>query len=44
LLTPHVSGITPHYFERAAALFAENLARFARGETLANLYDEKRGY
>jgi phosphoglycerate dehydrogenase-like enzyme len=44
MLTPHVAGITPHYYERAAALFAENLARFARGETLENLFDDARGY
>ncbi len=44
LITPHTSGITPHYFPRAAALFAENLKRYLRGETLSNLYDPSRGY
>ncbi len=44
LITPHTSGTTPHYFARAAALFAENLKRYLRGETLSNLYDTTRGY
>ena len=44
LITPHTSGITPHYFRRAAALFAENLSRYLAGERLHNLYDVKRGY
>lgn len=44
LQTPHVSGITPHYFKRAAQLFAENVKRYLNGEPLANLYDADRGY
>lgn len=44
LITPHTSGITPHYFRRAAALFAENLRRYLAGERLNNLYDLERGY
>jgi phosphoglycerate dehydrogenase-like enzyme len=44
LITPHTAGITPHYYARAAALFAENLKRYLRGERLNNLYDPSRGY
>jgi phosphoglycerate dehydrogenase-like enzyme len=44
LITPHVSGVTPHYFRRIAALFAANLRRFLKGEPLRNLYDAARGY
>ncbi|MEO8876752.1 MAG: D-2-hydroxyacid dehydrogenase [Polyangiaceae bacterium] len=44
ILTPHVSGVTPHYFERAAAIFGQNLALFARSETLRNRFDPSRGY
>ncbi len=44
IITPHVAGLTPHYFTRAAALFAENLERYLAGEPLHNLYDAKRGY
>ncbi len=44
ILSPHVSGFTPHYDERAIALFAENLRRYAAGEPLLNVVDVKRGY
>ncbi|HLK58046.1 MAG TPA: D-2-hydroxyacid dehydrogenase [Chthonomonadaceae bacterium] len=44
LITPHVSGITPHYFARAAVLFAANLKRYLNGQPLQNLYDPERGY
>jgi phosphoglycerate dehydrogenase-like enzyme len=44
ILTPHVAGATPHYFERAAALFADNLDRFLSGQPLHNRYDPARGY
>jgi phosphoglycerate dehydrogenase-like enzyme len=44
LLSPHVAGFTPHYDERAVALFAENLARYLNGQPLLNLVDKKRGY
>jgi D-2-hydroxyacid dehydrogenase (NADP+) len=44
ILTPHVAGVTPHYFERTAALFAENLDRFLSGRPLRNVYDPARGY
>ncbi|HLV79366.1 MAG TPA: D-2-hydroxyacid dehydrogenase [Chthonomonadaceae bacterium] len=44
IITPHVAGITPHYFPRAAALFTANLRRYLAGQPLANLYDPKRGY
>jgi D-2-hydroxyacid dehydrogenase (NADP+) len=44
IITPHVAGLTPHYFTRAAALFADNLERYLAGEPLENLYDAERGY
>lgn len=44
ILTPHVAGLTPHYFARVAALFTENLKRYLRGQHLNNLYDPQRGY
>jgi phosphoglycerate dehydrogenase-like enzyme len=44
ILSPHVSGFTPHYDERAMALFAENLRRYAAGELLLNVVDVQRGY
>jgi phosphoglycerate dehydrogenase-like enzyme len=44
LISPHVAGFTPHYDERATALFAENLDRYLSGEPLLNLVDKARGY
>jgi phosphoglycerate dehydrogenase-like enzyme len=44
ILTPHVAGRTPRYFERAAALFAENLGRFLSGQPLSNVFEPERGY
>ncbi|MCA9982239.1 MAG: hypothetical protein KDD89_15450, partial [Anaerolineales bacterium] len=44
LLSPHVSGFTPHYNERTAELFAENLRRYLAGEPLLNVVNRERGY
>ncbi len=44
ILAPHVSAATPHYDDRAAALFAENLRRCLRGEELLNLVHREKGY
>jgi D-2-hydroxyacid dehydrogenase (NADP+) len=44
ILTPHVSGATPLYYERTATLFADNLDRFLAGQPLANRFDPARGY
>lgn len=44
VLTPHVSGYTPRYFELAMALFEDNLARFREGRPLRNVVDKSFGY
>lgn len=44
IVTPHISGITPHYDQRATALFAENLQRYINGLDLYNIIDPSRGY
>ena len=44
ILTPHVAGVTPLYYERTAALFADNLERFLAGQPLRNRFDPARGY
>jgi len=44
LISPHVAGFSPHYDERAVALFAENLQRYLSGEPLLNLVDKTAGY
>ena len=43
-ITPHVAGLTPYYFQRFAALFANNLSRYLRGEPLQNVYRADLGY
>jgi len=44
IISPHVSGFTPHYDDRATALFAENLRRYLAGEPLLNQVDRRREY
>lgn len=44
LLTPHISGGTPRYMDRAIDLFCENLRRYLNGEPLRNVVDPDRGY
>jgi phosphoglycerate dehydrogenase-like enzyme len=43
-VTPHISGNFAEYVERVGEQFAENLARYVRGEALLNIVDKKRGY
>jgi phosphoglycerate dehydrogenase-like enzyme len=44
IISPHIAGETPHYNERAVALFCENLRRYLADEPLLNLVDPQRGY
>ncbi|MFU8774092.1 MAG: NAD(P)-dependent oxidoreductase, partial [Anaerolineales bacterium] len=44
IITPHISGNTRHYNERAVAMFAENLHRYLAGLPLYNRIDPERGY
>jgi phosphoglycerate dehydrogenase-like enzyme len=44
LVTPHISGLGPRYWERAMDLFADNLARYQEGRPLANQVDKRAGY
>ncbi len=44
IITPHISGNTPFYNERAIELFAENLQRYLDGLPLLNVIDLERGY
>lgn len=44
IITPHVSGTSPRYMDRAVPLFCENLHRYLQGEPLLNLVDKERGY
>ena len=44
LITPHVSGITDVYADRAFEVLRENLRREKSGRNLVNEVDRKRGY
>ena len=44
LITPHSSGVTPKYNERAFAIFLDNLKRYRAGEKLHNVVDKAQGY
>ena len=44
ILTPHVSGFSPQYKERAGQMFAENLKRYLHAEPLLNEYRHFRHY
>jgi len=44
IVTPHVSGAMQDYWTPLVELFAENLRRFERGESLLNVVDKAAGY
>jgi len=44
ILTPHVSGFGPRYWERALEQFETNLRHHLAGEPLVNVVDKQAGY
>lgn len=44
IVTPHVSGFGPGFWERTCDLFARNLRRWLTGEPLENVVDKRAGY
>jgi phosphoglycerate dehydrogenase-like enzyme len=44
MITPHISGGTPRYMDRAIDLFCDNLRRYLDGDPLRNVVDAERGY
>ncbi|GBC95299.1 Glycerate dehydrogenase [bacterium HR16] len=46
ILSPHVSGVTPHYGARAAEIFLRNLRAFLAGDpaSMVNVVDKRVGY
>jgi len=44
ILSPHISGNSVNYHQKAANLFAENLRRYLDKRPLLNLLNRKRGY
>lgn len=43
-ISPHSSGLSSLYDERAAAVFEENLRRYLAGESFVNVVDKAQGY
>jgi phosphoglycerate dehydrogenase-like enzyme len=44
IVTPHISGNSPHYNEKAMDFFVDNLNRYCNNQNLLNLFDRERGY
>ncbi len=44
LITPHVSGTTPYYLERALSVFLDNYYAFSKGQRMVTLVDQVAGY
>ncbi|GIV20425.1 MAG: hydroxyacid dehydrogenase [Armatimonadota bacterium] len=46
VISPHVSGVTPHYGTRAAEIFLRNLHAFLAGDfaSMVNVVDKQEGY
>jgi phosphoglycerate dehydrogenase-like enzyme len=44
IISPHISGNTIVYHEKAAAVFIENLQRYLEGRTMLNKLDPSKGY
>lgn len=44
IISPHVSGNSSRYHEKAADLFAENLRRYLDNQPLLNRYERSKGY
>ena len=44
VLTPHISGYTPQYFQKMLAIFEDNLDRYVHGLPLRNVVDKQLGY
>ncbi|RPI02702.1 MAG: D-2-hydroxyacid dehydrogenase, partial [Zetaproteobacteria bacterium] len=44
LVVPHTGSETVHYTDRALAIVADNLRRFAAGEPLRNVIDKRLRY
>jgi phosphoglycerate dehydrogenase-like enzyme len=44
ILTPHISGVGPRYWQRAMDIFRHNLHAYLKGEPLMNVVDKQAGY
>ncbi|WP_152658084.1 D-2-hydroxyacid dehydrogenase [Oceanobacillus sp. CFH 90083] len=44
-VTTHLSGVSPHYFDRALDIFSENLKKYkSKNNDMINIVDVKQGY
>ncbi len=43
-LTPHISGVSPRFWERETQLILENIRRYLAGEPMLNVVDKRAGY
>lgn len=43
-LSPHLSGLTPHYSKRLTDILLDNIARYREGRPMRNLVQPTRGY
>ncbi len=44
IISPHIAGVSHHYFERGTDLFVENLKRYLNNSSLLNTFDPEEGY
>jgi len=44
IITHHLAGLGPKYFERLGELMVENIRRYLAWEELVNVVDVERGY
>jgi phosphoglycerate dehydrogenase-like enzyme len=44
LILPHISGTSPHFWERESDLIVENIGHYLRGEEMLNVVDKTKGY
>lgn len=44
IITPHIGGVTPGYWEDLSEQFADNMELFLKGEKLMNTIDKERRY
>ena len=44
ILSPHISGFTPHYSQRLTDILIDNIARYREGRPMRNLVQIERGY
>jgi phosphoglycerate dehydrogenase-like enzyme len=44
IITPHISGLFPNYYEKPTEIFIENFKRYIHGEKLLNVVDREKGY